>query len=166
MNNMSKTYTLLICGSRTINLTAKNIEDTIELINKKEKEELQKQLDESTISFLDWVDSHRPINAISRVISGGAKGPDTTAMEWAKSRRLEGRTYMARWETYGKSAGILRNKIMVKMSDVCLAFWDGKSKGTEFTFNYALKMGKKVYVVLCTDDKIGNPEEVVPQTEW
>lgn len=32
------------------------------------------------------------------------------------------------------------------LADVIIAFWDGKSKGTKFTIDYALSKGKEVVV--------------------
>jgi hypothetical protein len=43
------------------------------------------------------------------------------------------------WEIFGKKAGIIRNIEIVKKSDLVFAFWDGKSKGTEFTIKQAKK---------------------------
>jgi len=39
------------------------------------------------------------------------------------------------------------NAIIISNSDIVLAFWDGKSKGTENTIKTAKTMGKKVQVV-------------------
>lgn len=39
--------------------------------------------------------------------------------------------YPADWKTNGKSAGPIRNSEMLKSgAEVCIGFWDGKSKGT------------------------------------
>ena len=47
--------------------------------------------------------------------------------------------YLPDWERYGKSAGPLRNKIMVDKADFIICFWNGKSRGTASTVRYASK---------------------------
>lgn len=40
--------------------------------------------------------------------------------------------YPANWNKYGKAAGPIRNSEMIKTgAEVCIGFWDGKSKGTK-----------------------------------
>ena len=41
-----------------------------------------------------------------------------------------------------------RNRYMVSLSDSVIAVWDGVSRGTKYTFNYAQKQGKEVIVVI------------------
>jgi len=41
-----------------------------------------------------------------------------------------------------------RNRYMVSLSDSVIAIWDGVSRGTKYTFNYAQKQGKEVIVVI------------------
>lgn len=50
---------------------------------------------------------------------------------------------------FGKRGGPMRNKAMVKMADSVVAFWDGKSKGTEGVIEYARKLGKPVEIISC-----------------
>lgn len=42
---------------------------------------------------------------------------------------------------------------IVEYADKIIAFWDGKSRGTEFVIKYAEKLGKPCRVVYC-DEKI------------
>ena len=39
--------------------------------------------------------------------------------------------FPAKWGTYHKGAGPIRNKQMVQSANVVVAFWDGKSTGTK-----------------------------------
>lgn len=49
---------------------------------------------------------------------------------------------------YGKGAPLKRNEILVEMADKILVIWDGKSKGTNYTINYAKKLNKDIYVII------------------
>lgn len=40
-----------------------------------------------------------------------------------------------------------RNEEMVRLCDSALIFWDGKSKGTKHTIDYAKKLNKDVMVI-------------------
>ena len=83
------------------------------------------------------------------VISGGAKGVDSWAVEEAKVQGLETQVFPADWDLFGKSAGYRRNVDIVEAADFVVAFWDGKSKGTAHTIKLAQKAGKPVEVLLC-----------------
>ncbi len=45
-----------------------------------------------------------------------------------------------------KKGNLFRNRYMVDASTVVVAIWDGHSRGTRYTFNYALAQGKHVIV--------------------
>lgn len=66
--------------------------------------------------------------AIGRVIHGCARGADTLAGWWARARRLPVHAFPADWERYGKAAGMIRNRAMLKAGrpDVVVAFAGGK----------------------------------------
>lgn len=67
------------------------------------------------------------------VIHGGCKGVDLTAEKVAKEFGIHTARVDARWNTYHKSAGPIRNKIMLLMCpDEALAFHPDikKSRGT------------------------------------
>lgn len=82
------------------------------------------------------------------IISGGAAGIDTTAANIAQAAFMKTEIYLADWERYGKSAGAIRNQIIVNMADKIVAFWDGKSKGTKITIDMARRAGKPCEVIL------------------
>ena len=86
-------------------------------------------------------------NKISLIISGGAKGADSLAERFAKENNIPTQIILPDWETHGKSAGFLRNKEIVEAADIVLAFWDGKSKGTQHSFKLAEKLGKKIFII-------------------
>ncbi len=91
-----------------------------------------------TINQLKW--------KITEVVSGGAYGVDKLGMRYAKENNIECKMFLPDWDTYGKKAGILRNKDMVEYADALIGLWDGESKGTKFTIEYAIKKGLKVHV--------------------
>ena len=84
---------------------------------------------------------------VDTIISGGAEGVDTLAELYADKNRLSKYIIRPRYELYGRSAPLKRNQEMVDMADFVLVIWDGKSKGTQFTMNYAKKAGKQVTVI-------------------
>ena len=46
-----------------------------------------------------------------------------------------------------KGAGVIRNRQIVDHCDQVIAFWDGKSRGTKSSIDYAKKLGKPVLIV-------------------
>lgn len=51
------------------------------------------------------------------------------------------------YDKYGRFAPIKRNALIVDEADFEIAFWDGKSKGTEYTIDYALQKNKMIKIV-------------------
>ncbi len=90
-----------------------------------------------------------PLNT-SEIISGGAKGIDGLAKNFAASHDLKLVEITPDYENAvsAKSAPLLRNKEIVDMADMIFAFWDGESKGTAFTIRYALSEQKPLKVII------------------
>jgi len=86
--------------------------------------------------------------SITEVISGGAKGADTLGERWAIEHNKETTIFYPDWNKLGKSAGFIRNKDIVENSDGVLAFWDGKSKGTQHSFTLCKKLDVPLKVVV------------------
>lgn len=82
-----------------------------------------------------------------KIISGGAKGADSMAADWAKSRNVPTQIFRPDWDVYGKRAGFMRNEQIVRACDSVLAFWDGTSKGTLNTIDKARDMQKPVRII-------------------
>jgi len=80
------------------------------------------------------------------IVSGGAKGADSLAEEYAQQKEFTVVVYKAMWDLYGKSAGFKRNVQIIDDSDEVIAFWDGKSKGTKHSINLAKAAKKPVHV--------------------
>lgn len=85
------------------------------------------------------------------IITGGAKGADELGERYGRENYLSFVRFLANWDLYGKSAGVIRNKDMAEYAsddDGCLiAFWDGKSKGTKNMIDTAKRYNLKVLVV-------------------
>ena len=79
--------------------------------------------------------------------SGGAKGADTYAREFAKKKGLKLIEYFPNYDKYGKGAPLERNKLIVDECDCVLAFWDGQLHGTKFTLDYAKEKNKPIKIV-------------------
>ena len=85
---------------------------------------------------------------VEELVSGGAVGVDSCAAEYAKNKGLRLTVFLPEYEQYGRAAPIVRNKKIVDYSDKIIAFWDGKSKGTQSVIKYAEKQGKECEVIL------------------
>lgn len=91
---------------------------------------------------------------ISTIVSGGAKGIDQLAERYADEKNLEKIIYLAKWNEFGRGAGMVRNAEIIADADEVIAVWDGTSKGTEHSINLAKKMNKPLYLYTVKDEKI------------
>lgn len=80
-------------------------------------------------------------------MSGHARGADQMGETYAQSKGYDVKIMPADWNRYGKSAGPIRNRAMADVSDVLVAFWDGKSRGTMHMISLARAKGLRVHVV-------------------
>ena len=83
------------------------------------------------------------------IISGGAVGVDTLAEKYADEKGIKKMILYPDYELYGKSAPLIRDKLIVDHADMVIAVWDGTSSGTEFTISYAKRRGVpcEIYIV-------------------
>jgi len=86
----------------------------------------------------------------TEIISGGAAGVDTLAEKYADAHGIPKRIFLPDYGEYGASAPFVRNRRIVDAADLVVAIWDGKSRGTRYTLDYAIEMGKeiKIYTVI------------------
>ncbi len=85
----------------------------------------------------------------TEIISGGARGIDTLAEKYADKNGIPKIIIKPDYKKYGRYvAPLKRNAVIVKLADVIIALWDGKSRGTKYTIDHAKKCGKptKIYV--------------------
>lgn len=83
------------------------------------------------------------------IISGGAVGVDKLAEEYADKKGIKKLILYPDYELYGKSAPLIRDKLIVDHADLVIAVWDGVSGGTEFTISYAKRRGVpcEIYII-------------------
>lgn len=62
---------------------------------------------------------------ITKVLCGKARGVDTLGEEWAKRNDIPVVYYPAHWDTYGKQAGIIRNRWMAEDCDAVIVVHNG-----------------------------------------
>ena len=118
-----------------------------------------------TRNFTDKDTFKRIINVVitiegipNKIVSGGAIGADTLALEWAIENSTEILVFKPRYEDFPKKkrwmASKERNTTIVDNSDIVLAFWDMESTGTKDTINKSIKKGKKIYLYNIKENKI------------
>ena len=99
---------------------------------------------------IDNVDLSVYVNeSVTEIVSGGAKGIDTTAKEYAIANSIKLTEFLPDYQHYGRGAPLRRNIRIIEYSDKVIAFWDGKSKGTEFVIKECKKCGKDITVIRC-----------------
>jgi membrane carboxypeptidase/penicillin-binding protein PbpC len=76
------------------------------------------------------------------VIQGGAEGVDSFVLEWCQNSTLNINFKTVRpVNPKDKLSYLFRDAEMIGMCDRVIAIWDGKSRGTLFTMNYAKARG-------------------------
>lgn len=80
------------------------------------------------------------------VVTGGARGVDSWAARAARNRGLKVIVHPAEWERYGKTAGFIRNALIVDECDRLIAFQRNGSRGTQNSIDLANRAGKPVVV--------------------
>ena len=82
----------------------------------------------------------------TEIVSGGARGVDTSAREYAHAHGIKLTEFLPEYEQFGKSAPLKRNITIIEHADIVLAFWDEKSRGTKFVISNCKKRGIPVNV--------------------
>lgn len=83
------------------------------------------------------------------IVSGGAKGIDTCAAEYARNKGIQLTEFLPNYKKYGRAAPIYRNAEIVDYADKVIVFWNGNSKGTLSVIRYAERTGKECTVIIC-----------------
>lgn len=79
------------------------------------------------------------------IVTGGARGVDVMAMEFAGINVLRIKI-LTPINPEKKIDYLFRNAEIIGMSDRLIAFWDGTSRGTKFVIDYARARGKSIKV--------------------
>jgi hypothetical protein len=85
---------------------------------------------------------------IYMIVSGGAQGADKLAERYASENNIAIRVFKADWGRFGKQAGFIRNGSIITASTHVIAFWDGKSRGTEHSIRLANEYCKPLKVIV------------------
>ena len=81
------------------------------------------------------------------IMSGNcSEGADAMGETFADERGYKLELFPAEWHKYGRAAGPRRNVVMSKKADVLVAFWNGKSPGTDNMIHEAMRDGLEVHV--------------------
>lgn len=80
----------------------------------------------------------------AEVVSGGARGADALAAQWARANGVPLTEHLPDYAQYGSGATHRRNYDMAKAADVVLLLWDGASRGTLSTYRAAKALGRHV----------------------
>lgn len=84
----------------------------------------------------------------SLIISGGASGIDSVAEAYADKHRISKLIMRPEYNLYGKGAPLKRSEQMVDLADLVIVIWDGVSRGTKHTIDYAKKCGKQLILLM------------------
>lgn len=76
----------------------------------------------------------------SEIVSGGARGIDTAARNYALKNKIKLTEFLPEYEKYGRTAPLKRNDLIIDYADIIIAFWDGKSRGTKYVMDRCKKM--------------------------
>ena len=82
------------------------------------------------------------------IVSGGAKGADSLGARYADENGLEKLIFLPDWDKHGRGAGFVRNKIIVENSELLIACWDGKSRGTADSIKHAERKGIEIIYIM------------------
>jgi hypothetical protein len=88
----------------------------------------------------------------TEIVSGGCKNSvDIVARAYALEHGIKLTEFLPEYDKYRKGAPLKRNLEIITNSDVVLAFYDGRSRGTQFVINNCNKMKISVKVYLSND---------------
>ncbi len=98
---------------------------------------------------IEHLEKYLPVDTME-IISGGARGVDQPAKEYALLHGLKLTEYLPEYNRYGCAAPLKRNQTIIESADLVLAFWDGKSRGTKFVIDACKKQNIPVKVHILT----------------
>lgn len=92
---------------------------------------------------------------VDEIVSGGAAGIDSAAIQYAKKEGIPVSIFNANWDKYGKAAGPIRNSEMAKYADALVLIYDGSSRGSVNMLDQARREGLKIFkVVVNYEDEV------------
>ncbi len=91
-------------------------------------------------------------DGVSMIYTGGAAGIDRQVRDFAVKKGIKVTEILPEYDLYGKKAPLIRNELIVRMSDMLYVFWDGKSRGTEYVIRQCSEHNKPCRVYLWKDN--------------
>ena len=101
---------------------------------------------------IDSISEYIP-NECDEIVTGGAHGIDTCAVEYAERHGVPLTLFHPDYKRYGRGAQIVRNREIIERADCVVAIWDGKSRGTKNVIDECRKKGIKVKVFLINKEE-------------
>ena len=83
----------------------------------------------------------------TEIVSGGAKGVDADAKQYALKNAIALTEFLPDYRRYGRGAPLKRNLQIIEYADMVLAIWDGKSRGTKFVIDQCQKKKIPVQII-------------------
>jgi hypothetical protein len=111
---------VLVCGGRDYGAVAFSYDPAV-LANNEARAKIERGKLKDRLAQLRG-------QGMSLLIHGGARGADSLAGEWAEWNGVPVNIYWADWDRFGKSAGIIRNQLMLESGkpDLVVAFPGGR----------------------------------------
>lgn len=104
---------------------------------------------EALEKLIQYISTHYVIRQVDTIISGGAKGADTLADNYARIKGLKLIVHYPKlhlYETKGNKVYFERNLKIATDSDVLLALYNpSKQSGTANTVRYATELNKTIF---------------------
>lgn len=98
------------------------------------------------------IDISEYLKNIDVLLTGGAKGVDSLAITYAEKNGIKHIEILPNYAKYNRAAPVIRDEEMVKMCDRVVAIWDGKSKGTKHTIDFAKKYRKPIDIHIISNE--------------
>ena len=81
------------------------------------------------------------------IVSGGAKGIDSYAEEYARMKAIPVKIFLPEYSKYGKSATFIRNQQIIDSATRLIAFPSIESKGTYDSIRRAERSNKEIKII-------------------
>ena len=100
---------------------------------------------------VDCLEGYLP-RETDEIVSGGAKGMDRCAEEYARENGIPITVFLPDYSRYGRGAPLKRNEQIAGYADCGIAFWDGSSRGTRYAVDCFRRLGKPIRVLTRSDE--------------
>ena len=84
----------------------------------------------------------------TEIISGGARGADALAREYAQKNNIKLTEFLPEYDLYKRGAPLRRNTRIIESADVVVALWDGHSRSTKHVIDSCRSKNIKIEVYI------------------